>query len=92
MGLTGDRHVGTFAGHTVELVRNNWTQTLKLLIDGREVASTTCNLPRRIALIVTLEHDGCRHEVVARSVPRYLLWTATTVEVDGVVLPLTKAK
>lgn len=92
MGLTGDRYVGTFAGHTVELVRDNWVKTLRLLIDGREAAGTTCRLPRRVTLTGTLEHDGRRHEVVARSVPRYLLWATHSVEVDGQDLPLTKAK
>lgn len=69
MALTGDRYIGTYDGHTIELVRNNWDKTLKLLIDGREVAGTTCHLPRRITLTVAQEFGGHQHEVVARSVP-----------------------
>ncbi|HKB05641.1 MAG TPA: hypothetical protein VKD90_25690 [Gemmataceae bacterium] len=92
MALTGQRYIGTFQGHTIELVRNNWVKTLKLLIDGREVAGTTCHLPRRITLTGTLDHDGRRLEVVARSVPRYLLWATGTIEVDGEALPVTKTR
>ena len=40
MGLTGDRYEGTFRGHAVELVRNEWTKVLKLLIDGNVVAQS----------------------------------------------------
>jgi hypothetical protein len=38
----------------------------------------------------TLEHDGVAHAVVARSVPRHILWTTDTVAVDGEALALTK--
>ena len=41
MGLTGDRYEGTFRGHPVELVRNEWIKVLKLLIDGNVVARTS---------------------------------------------------
>jgi hypothetical protein len=92
MAITGDRYVGTYYGHTIELIRNNWVKTLKLLIDGQEVASKSCMLPGRITLTGTLEHNGVQHAVVARSVPRYLLWTKDTIEIDGNELPLTKTK
>jgi len=46
-------------------------------------------LPWRIALTGTLVHDGVPHAVVARSVPRRLLWATDTVEVDGNTLSLT---
>jgi hypothetical protein len=92
MALTGDRYVGTFEGHTIELVRNNWNKTLRLLIDGQEVASESCMLPHRITLTGAVEHGGVQHAVVAHSVPDHLLWTKATVEVDGQPLSLTKTE
>jgi hypothetical protein len=92
MALTGDRYVGTFEGHTIELIRNNWNKTLRLLIDGKEVARASCLLPGRITLTGAVEHDGVQHAVVARSVPHRLLWTNDTIEVDGQPLTLTKTK
>lgn len=91
MALTGDRYAGTYAGHTIELVRNNWNKTLTLLIDGQEVARESCALPHDITLTGIVEHDGARHTVVAKSVPHFPA-TTDTIEVDGTVLPLTKTK
>lgn len=91
MALTGDRYVGTYEGHTIELVRNNWNKTLKLLIDGREVASASRILPHDIALTGTFMHEGVQHSVVAKSTVQ--MPTATdTIEVDGQALPLSKTK
>jgi hypothetical protein len=92
MAITGDRYVGEFEGHTIELVRNNWVHVLTLLIDGAEVARASCHVPRRITLSGTLNHGGRGHDVVAKSVPRYFFWATDTVEVDGNELPLTKTK
>ena len=91
MAITGDRYVGTYEGHTVELVRNNWVKTLSLRIDGQRVASAMQIWPWPTTLNGTLEHDGVAHAVVARSAPRHLLWTTDTVEVDGESLALTKS-
>jgi hypothetical protein len=90
MGLFGDRYVGEYEGHTVELLRNNWNKTLKLLIDGEEVASTSCDLPLTRTLEGSLEHGGVRHDVVARSVPHYLIFSQDSIAVDGNELPLTQ--
>jgi hypothetical protein len=92
MALTGDHSVGTFEGHTLELVRDNWAKTLKLLIDGREVARGSCMVPGAVTLTGAVEHDGVRHAVVARSVPHRLLWTTDTIEVDGQPLTLTRTR
>ena len=92
MALTGDRWVGTFEGHTIELVRNNWNKTLRLLIDGKKVASASCMFPRRITLTGAVEHGGVQHAVVAKSVPHRLLWAKDTIEVDGQPLTLTKTR
>jgi hypothetical protein len=89
MGLFGDRYVGEYQGHTVELLRNNWNKTLKLLIDGEEAASTSCELPLSRTLTGSLEHDGVRCDVVARSVPHYLVFSKETIAVDGREVPLT---
>ena len=92
MALTGDRYVGTYEGHTVELIRNKWFKTLSLWIDGKRVALELCVWPWPTTLTGSLEHDGVAHAVVARSVPRQILWTTDTVEVDGEALALPKAK
>jgi hypothetical protein len=92
MAITGDRYVGAYEGHTIELVRNNWNKTLRLLIDGKEVACESCVLPGRVTLTGTLEHGGVPLAVVAKSVPRRLLWTSDTVEIDGKALTLTQTK
>jgi hypothetical protein len=88
MALTGDYYVGVYEGHSLALVRNNWNKTLKLLIDGQEVARGSCLLPGEITLAGTLEHDGVRHAVIARSVPRRLVFTTDAIAVDGADLPL----
>jgi hypothetical protein len=49
-----------------------------------------CIWPWPTTLTGTLEHDGVAHTVVARSVPRHILWATDTVEVDGEALALTK--
>jgi hypothetical protein len=90
MALTGDRYVGSFEGHAVELVRNNWDKRLTLLVDGQEVARESCAFPGRRTLTGILEHDGARHTVVAKSIPRRLVFTKDTIEVDGNELPLTR--
>jgi hypothetical protein len=88
MPLFGDHYAAAFEDHTIELIRNNWDKTLKLKIDGEVAAGTTCHFPRRITLTGTLEHDGVRHEVVARSIPHHLIFATDTIEVDGTPLPL----
>jgi hypothetical protein len=90
MALTGDRYVGSYEGHTVELIRNKWFKTLSLWIDGKRVALELSIWPWPITLTGTLEHDGGTHAVVARSIPRHVLWTKDTVEVDGEALALEK--
>ena len=90
MALTRDRYVGTYKGHAVELLRNKWFKTLSLWIDGKRVALELCIWPWPTTLTGTLEHDGVTRTVVARSVPRHILWATDTVEVDGEELALTK--
>jgi hypothetical protein len=92
MAITGDRYVATYEGHTIELVRNNWFKTLRLVIDGQVAARASCLLPRPITLTGTLEHGGATRPIVARSIPRFLLWTSDTIEVDGEALALAKSK
>src|SRR5262249_47683446 len=92
MGLSGDYYAGQHEGHTVELIRNNWNMTVKLLIDGKEVARASCMFPGRRTLTGSLEHNGVRHDVVATSVPHRLVLTKDTVAVDGSELPLTSEK
>lgn len=90
MALTGDRYVGTHRGHAVELVRNRWFKTLSLWIDGKRVALELCIWPWPTTLTGALEHGGVTHAVVARSVPRHVLWVTDTIEVDGEALTMTK--
>ena len=65
MSITGDRYEGTFDGHKIELVRNNLSKTLNLLIDGAVVASEHRWLPKDITLHADFEHEGVKHVVVA---------------------------
>jgi hypothetical protein len=90
MALTGDQYLWTYEGHTGELIRNNWVKSLSPWIDGYRVASAMYIWPWQTTLTGTLEHGGVAHAVVARSVPRHILWTTDTVEVDGEALALTK--
>lgn len=91
MGLTGDGYVGTYEGHTIELIRNNWIKTLKLLIDGEVVDSSSQILPHNVTLTGALEHGGIRHAVVAKSVINFP-WTEDMIEIDGMPLTPTKTK
>lgn len=89
MGITGDRYTGTYLTHTIELVRNNWDKTLRLRIDGREVARASRALPHDITLTGAFEHEGVSHSVVARSLVRFPS-ASDSIEVDGELLSLTK--
>ena len=89
MILTGDRYVGKYEGYTIEIVRNNWNKTLKLLIDGQEVARESRTLPHNIFLTATLEHNGIQHTIVAKSIVHFPT-TEDSIEIDGQPLPLTK--
>ena len=91
MGLTGDRYVGTYEGHTIEFIANNWTKNVRLVIDGRVVATKSRILPHSFTLTGTLEHDSVQHTVVAKSINRFP-FSDDSIEVDGQVLPLTKTK
>ncbi len=89
MGITGDRYAGTYRGHKIELIRNNWNKTLSLHIDGREVATETRALPHDITLTGTFEADGQVHAVVARSTVHFPA-ADDRVTVDEVPVPLTR--
>ena len=91
MALMGDRYVGTYEGHTIELIRDNLNKTLALHIDGRQVASESRILPHSITLTGTFEHDGLEHTVVAHSTIHFPS-ADDKVEVDGKPLPITKTK
>lgn len=91
MAITGDRYVGTYKNHTIELVRDNWAKTLALRIDGKEVTHESRALPHSITLTGTLEHNGVQHTVVAKSRVHFPS-TEDTVEIDGQALALTKTK
>lgn len=91
MSITGDRYVGTYAGHAIELVRNNWNKTLSLLIDGEVVASESRALPHDITLTAELELQGLRHTVMATAMVRGLS-SDDSIQVDGEPLPLTKVQ
>ena len=92
MAITGDRYIGTYEGHTIELVRNNWVKQLALVIDGQQVANASHIWPRDIVLHGTIEHADGTCPVVAKSLVRAFFWTDDTIEVAGQPLPLTKTK
>jgi hypothetical protein len=87
MAFTGGYHVGEYEGHAIEFLWNNWNKTLRLVIDGEEVARELCLFPSRVTLTGSLEHNGVRHNVVARSIPDRLIFNKDTIEVDGGALP-----
>jgi hypothetical protein len=89
MSITGDCYAGDYEGRKIELVRNNWNKTLKLLIDGEVVAQESRILPHDITLTAEFEQNGVRHAVVARSVAHFIS-TDDSVEIDGKPLTLTK--
>jgi hypothetical protein len=91
MALTGNSFTAKYEGHTIELVRNNWNKTLKLVIDGEDVARESCLLPGRLTLRGALEHNGGAHAVVATSIPRRFVFIKETIAVDGSELPITSA-
>jgi hypothetical protein len=91
MGLTGDRYEGSFKGHPIELVRNEWLKTLKLFIDGKVAASRLCLLPSNVTLTATLADGSSKHVVVVKSVIRFPFYE-DTVEVDGRPLVLARTK
>ena len=96
MGLTGDRYLGKFENHQIELVRNNWDKTMSLIIDGDKVAWESRVLPHDITLEGQFEHLGIKHVVVAHSVVKPILGlplgAEDSIEIDGKPLPLTKTK
>jgi hypothetical protein len=92
MGLIGVCRVGLYEGHKIELVRNNWNKTLKLVIDGREVARESCMFPGARTLIGSVDHGRGRHRVVASSVPDRLVLYKDSISVDGAELPLTSQR
>jgi hypothetical protein len=79
--------VGVYAGHTIELVRNNCIRTLTLAIDGRTVARARCPLHRTTTLSGVIEHDQVRHAVIATSIHRFPL-AGTSIVIDGRALSL----
>ena len=89
MGITTDRYVAEYEGHTIELVRNALGKTLMLRIDDTPTAHASCALPRDIILTGTLDHQGVQRTVTAKSLV-HLLSRKESIEVDGVVLPGTK--
>jgi hypothetical protein len=91
MGITTDRYVADYEGHTIELVRNAWDKTLTLRIDNTPAAHASCALPRDIILTGTLEHQGVQHAVTAKSLV-HLLSRKESIEVDGAVLPGTRTE
>jgi hypothetical protein len=91
MSVMGDRYTGIYEGHSIELVRNNWDKTLRLLIDGNEVARESRILPHDITLTGEFEHNDVRHAVTAKAVAHFP-FSADSLEVDGQALPLTKVK
>ena len=78
----------SFQGHKIELIRDNLAKTLKLVIDGVEVASQPRAMQHDITLTATLVHEGVSHRVVARSIVGRT--TSGTVVIDGAPLTIVK--
>jgi hypothetical protein len=91
MGITKDRYIATYEGHTIEVISNNWVKTLNLLIDGNKVASESRFLPHDITLTKTFNHDGVKHTVVVTSVVHFPS-IDVTFEIDGKEIIHTKTE
>ena len=91
MGLTGDRYEGSFKGHAIEVVRNEWVKTLKLLVDGTVVAQKFCLIPSNVKLDATFDDGTKTHAVVLKSIIRFPFYE-DTVDVDGQPVFLNKTK
>jgi hypothetical protein len=97
MAITGDRYVGSYEGHSIELVRENLTKQVTLVIDGREVAMQSVALPTKYDLHADFEHGGKQHTVFAHSEFKKLLGLIpydhdVVIEVDNTPIGLTKVK
>jgi hypothetical protein len=96
MAITGDRYVGDFEGHVIELVRNNWTKVFSLVVDGQVVAKERCDLPHNIELRFAFEMSGEAHELIGFSHVKKVLGLPLDADdgvlIDGRVLPLVKVK
>jgi hypothetical protein len=97
MGISGDRYVGEYEGHSIELVRDNVVKSVRLVVDGREVALQSVALPTTYDLHGEFEHAGGKHTVFAHSEFKKLLGLIpydhdVAVEVDGKPIGLTKTK
>ena len=80
-----------FERGVVDLVRNEWTKVLKLLIDGNVVARKFCPFPGSVTLTATIDEGKRKYEVVVKSEIRFPFYH-DTIEVDGRLLELTKTK
>jgi hypothetical protein len=101
MGITGDRYVGEFDGHKIELVRDNWAKTLELYVDGVQVAAESRVLPHDITLTATFQgKSGATHQVTAKSIVngphigRFAIGVTAndSIEIDGRAIAVQKTK
>ena len=89
MGLLGTRYAGNYEGHVIEIVQDNLSKTLRLVIDGAIVASEDRSVPRDITLATTFEHGGVTHKIVGRSIAKGPT-AKDSIEIDGKPLSITR--
>ena len=97
MAITGDRYVGNYEGHAIELIRENLVKKVTLVIDGREVAMQSVAIPTKYDLRAEFEHAGKTHTVFAHSEFKKFLGIVpydhdVVIEVDANPIGLTKVK
>ena|SRR5579883_747978 len=96
MALLGDRFVGKFGEHEVELVRTNIDKQVVIKVNGREIARESVALPHSWEQKKEFETpDGTKHALVAHSALKKM-WglipydNEYSIEVDGKTVVLEK--
>jgi hypothetical protein len=82
MGLIEDRHTYEHQGHRIEIVEDGVAKRVRLLVDGREIASESSVLPREITIDASVGEAPLRASVRVR----FLRGSVVSLEVDGVPL------
>jgi hypothetical protein len=88
MGILGDRFVGNWREHKVELVRTNVDKQVVILVDGNEIATESVAIPHTWDQVKEFALGGASHKLHAHSALKKL-WGLVpydneyAIEIDG---------
>lgn len=82
MGLIEDRHTHEYQGHRIEIVEDGVAKRVRLLVDGREIASESSMLPQEINIDAAVGEATLRASVRVR----FLRGSVVSLEVEGAPL------